>query len=441
MKSAESIAEAIESLIKNQPSSTSKATQQFIAAEVASGSSKKEEEKKIDGEIVCEGDVCYRKESAPKETKKEVIEETEKEVTEEETEEQRQEKIRHAMKIIGEKRAERIKEEEKLEREREIKRRKEGQEIQRLKEWQNEQELKQLKDERMKEKQEAKLARQRVLDQIAQDKKERAQRFQQFSSESAPTSSNQTKEQQQSPQPTVPPNSTRIQFKKPDGDSEIVTFDSDMLFADVHAFVKNDLLQGTNIKNFSLATTFPRYEFTEEDFNKTLIDLKLVPSSVILIIPKAKVSTVHHLIPSGSAVSGGGSGGSVLPQNNGNFFDMISALIMGLFSPVFALFAYVGRLIGGNRNNNNIDGNDENVDRGKRKKNEEILTPNDAAKRRNLNSFLKQQSDDQQQQQKPGTSGTYKRTNVSSNIHRLHQESDSDDDERKTWNGNSTQQM
>lgn len=35
---------------------------------------------------------------------------------------------------------------------------------------------------------------------------------------------------------------------------------------------------------------------------------------------------------------------------------------------------------------------------------------------------------------------TYKRMNPSSNIHRLHQDSDSED-ERKTYNGNSTQQM
>lgn len=37
-------------------------------------------------------------------------------------------------------------------------------------------------------------------------------------------------------------------------------------------------------------------------------------------------------------------------------------------------------------------------------------------------------------------SSTYKRVNPSSNIHRLQQDSDSEE-ERKTYNGNSTQQM
>lgn len=39
-------------------------------------------------------------------------------------------------------------------------------------------------------------------------------------------------------------------------------------------------------------------------------------------------------------------------------------------------------------------------------------------------------------------SGTYKRANpANSNIHRLHQGSDSDDEDQNTYNGNSTQQM
>lgn len=38
-------------------------------------------------------------------------------------------------------------------------------------------------------------------------------------------------------------------------------------------------------------------------------------------------------------------------------------------------------------------------------------------------------------------SGAYKRQNPSNNIHRLHQNSDSEDEEKKTYNGNSTQQM
>lgn len=434
MKSVEAIEEAINAVLKNEPPAAS-ASQQFIAGEVASGSSatapafKKEET--TSSEVVCEGDVCYKKEVV---TDNKTVESTEP-VTKEETEEEKQEKIRHAMKLIGEKRAERVKEEEKLELEREVQRRKEGKTIIKLKEWQNEQELKQLKDDRLKDKIEAKNARQRVLDQIEQDKKERAQRYQQFASpptDQPPSAEKQT--QQQPATPTIPPNSTRIQFRKPDGESEVVTFDADMLFADIHAFVMNDVLQGTNIKEFTLVTTFPRREFTSEDFNKTLIDLNLVPSSVIIIIPakKGKRTTSNHFDASNLKLN------NLIPtQTDGSFFDMISALIMGLFSPVFSLFSYVGRLVTGNRN---VPNENNDSEAGKRKRNEDVVTPNDAAKKRNLNSYLLRQPEEEQ----PGTSqqaGAYKRANPSSNIHRLHQDSDSEDEDRKTWNGNSTQQM
>lgn len=427
LKSVEAIEEAISSVLAND-SIPATSSAQFIAGEIASGSSSlstaaaaaaKEE---TPTEIVCEGDVCYKKESTES-SETAVVKEKE------ETEEEKQEKIRHAMKLIGEKRAERVKEEEKLELEREVQRRKEGKTLIKLKEWQNEQELKQLKDDRLRDKNEAKAARQRVLDQIEQDKKERAQRYQQFASPTTADQPPSTEKPATPTTPTIPPNSTRIQFKKPDGESEIVTFDADMLFADIHAFVMNDVLNGTNIKEFTLATTFPRREFTSEDFNKTLIDLNLVPSSVIIIIPakKAKRTTSNHFDAS-----------NLIPtQTDGSFFDMISALIMGLFSPVFNLFSYVGRLVTGNRNVAN-ENNDSEA--GKRKRNEDVLTPNDAAKKRNLNSYFVQQPEEYQ----AGTSqqsGAYKRTSPSSNIHRLHQDTDSEDEDRKTWNGNSTQQM
>jgi UBX domain-containing protein 1/4 len=433
MKSSESIVEAIDLILKSQSSSSpaaSSTTQQFLSAEVASSSSSASQQQS--DEIVCEGDVCYKKEKKPE---TEIASEPSNDKTEEEIEAERQEKIRHAMKMIEEKRAEKVKEEEQKEKEREIQRRKEGQELIKLKQWKDEQELKQLKEDRLKEKMEAQAARKRVLDQIAQDKMERAQRFQQFSSSSAEQSSTSQPQATTTP-PTPPPNSTRIQFKKPDGESEIVTFETSMLFADLHAFVKSDVLQGSNIKNFSLATTFPRREFTSEDFNKTLIDLNLVPSSVILIIP------IKGKSASSSPASNVFNPSSVLPtQTDGSFFDMISALIMGLFSPVFALFAYVGRIISGNRNNNEDEGfGDVESDVGKRKRNEDVLTPNDAAKRRNLNSFFTPPSTDDQPGTSSGNKTAYKRGNQSGNIHRLHEDSDSEED-RKTWNGNSTQQM
>lgn len=432
MKTVDEIATAIDSILR-ESQTAGNASQQFIAAESSGSTSieKKEEPAKesTETEIVCEGDVCYRKEKKSEEVSEssEAATTSNAPTTPEETEEQRQEKIKHALKLIEEKRIARIEEEKRLEKEREIQRRKEGQELQKLKKWQDEEEFKNLQEERKREKAEAKAARQRVLDQIEQDKQERAQRFQL----TQPTADQSTEQPKKAPTPapmTTPPNSTKIQFKLPNGDSEIVTFESTMLFADVHAYVKSDILQGSGIKDFTLATTFPRREFSEVDFDKTLLHLNLVPSSVILVIPcKAKTTSSNNFIPN-----------PVLPtQTDGSFFDMISALVMGLFSPVFALFAYVGRIISGNRNNNAAnDGNES--DAGKRKRNEEVLAPNDAAKRRNLSAFYQQPQNDE-----PSSSGSkpYKRTNQSTNIHRLHQDESDSDEDRKTWNGNSTQQM
>lgn len=263
------------------------------------------------------------------------------------------------MKLIEEKRIERIKEEQRLEKEREIQRRKEGQQIVDLKKIKEDQEMKQFKEDRMKDKQDAKAARQRVLDQIEQDKKERAQRF-----------GTSTKQTEPKVSPTTPPvttpttqaaNTSRIQFKKPDGDTEVVTFDSDMIFSDLHLFVKNDILHGS-VKDFTLAMSFPRREYSQVDFDKTLTELNLTPSAVLLILV-GKKSTFSP-----------GKSRNVLPtQTDGSMTSMLYALFIGLFSPVVALFSYVRNYF----SRPPITGESPN-EAGKRKRNEDLLAANDA---------------------------------------------------------------
>lgn len=297
-----------------------------------------------DAEIVCEGDVCYKKSKEPESAEQN------------ETEDEKQEKIKKAMKLIEQKRIERVQEEQRLEKEKEVQRRKEGQDMQNLKQWQHDQEMKQIKEDQLRDKLEAKAARQRVLDQIAEDKRERAQRF---STQASPT--------EPKPSPVTPPaaptsshDAARIQFKKPDGESQIVTFESLMVFADVHEFVKTEILHGS-MRDFVLATTFPRREFTQADFDKTLVELNLTPSAVLLIIPK-KAPTF----------SAGPS--SVLPTStDGGLMSMLGALVVGLFSPVVALFAYLKNFVMRSQE----PGESAN-DAGKRKRNEDILAPNDA---------------------------------------------------------------
>lgn len=340
MKTANELEEAIDFVESPQ--------QQKTAGPESSTSSSKPD----NAEVICDGEICYikEKESEPASSSSESPKDSA------DTEIEKQEKIKKAMKLIEQKRVERVQEEQRLEKEREIQRRKEGQQVQDLKKWQNEQELKQLKEDRLKDKLEAKAARQRVLDQIAEDKKERAQRF----GMQAPSTPAEPKASPVTPTEIVP-NSARIQFKKPDGETEVVTFDSDMLFSDLHLFVKNDVLHGS-MKEFTLALTFPRREFTQLDFDKTLANLNLTPSAVLLILPKRPTS-INTNKP-----------GSILPtQTDGSLMSMLGALFFGLLSPVMALFAYLKTFVVRNQ-----EPTESANDAGKRKRNEEVLAPNDA---------------------------------------------------------------
>lgn len=42
---------------------------------------------------------------------------------------------------------------------------------------------------------------------------------------------------------------------------------------------------GNTYGNFSLATMFPRREFTKEDYKKKLLDLELAPSASVVLLP------------------------------------------------------------------------------------------------------------------------------------------------------------
>ncbi|CAO1354968.1 unnamed protein product [Diamesa serratosioi] len=359
-------------------------------------------------DIVCEDGVCYKKEKSVQESEKE-----------------KEEMLKKAMKIVEQKRIERIQEEKKVERERELRRRKEGQAVVDLKKQKDDQDMKNIMDERKKEKSEADAARARVKSLIAADKAERAAKFG-ASVESNPPSPD-------SPvlsSPIVempPPNSARIQFRKPDGENQSHIFEAKSLFSDLHKFVKSTVLVGCNVKEFTLATTFPRREFTQADFVKTLLELELAPSSVLLIIPGKKTSFIPAAPSSMSQTSGGG------------LTAMVQSLFMTLvYGPMIALYSYIKNMITNAREGAGVD-----------KRNEDILTPNDAAKKRNLDRFdnragTSSQASGNTSTGQSSTMGAKPKTTAykrPSNIHRLRQNSDDSEDEEKTYNGNSTQQL
>lgn len=212
-------------------------------------------------------------------------------------------------------------------RERELQRRRVGQDLQNFKQRQEETEMKKLQEERKRDKIEEQATRKRILEQIALDKAERAQRF--TPSQNAPTKP-EASSSTSDPLPFVVSDSTvaRIQFKKPDGDVDVHTFERDAQFSAVRSYVESSVIAGSAVKEFALATTFPRREFKAEDDMKSVFELGLVPSSVILVLPLDKANSRS------------------LPLNTSyGIFSMLTTIFWGVVNPMFAAFSYVRNFV------------------------------------------------------------------------------------------------
>ncbi|XP_015472217.1 UBX domain-containing protein 1, partial [Parus major] len=134
--------------------------------------------------------------------------------------------------------------------------------------------------------------RQRVREKIERDKAERAQRFAPLPPEPAPVPA------QEPPAPREY-DECRIQVRLPDGRALTQSFRAREPLAAVRLFVElhrdntgnntgNDTgnATGNAPEPFSLRTAFPRRLFSEEDMEKPLQELGLVPSAVIIVAKK-----------------------------------------------------------------------------------------------------------------------------------------------------------
>lgn len=210
-----------------------------------------------------------------------------------------------------------------LDKERELQRRRGGQDLQSFKQRHEENELKKMQEERKRDKVEEQAVRKRILEQIAQDKAERAQRFNQTAASSATTT-------ESAPvvvtRPFIVSDSTvaRIQFKKPDGETEVQSFGSGEPFSVVRTFVEENVIVATGIREFALATSFPRKEFKVDDDPKTLLELGLVPSTVILILPLDKAASRKLPI-----------------QSSHGLLALLTTIFWGIVNPMWSTFSYV----------------------------------------------------------------------------------------------------
>ncbi|NXW83062.1 UBXN4 protein, partial [Alopecoenas beccarii] len=204
-------------------------------------------------------------------------------------------KVERVTKKLEERREEKRKEEEQREIKKEIERRKTGKEMLEYKRRQEEELTKRMLEERNREKAEERAARERIRQQIAMDRAERAARFAKSKeeAEAAKAAALQAKqaeiearkEASQKERSAI----ARIQFRLPDGSSFTNQFPSEARLEEARQFAAQTV--GNAYGNFSLATMFPRREFTKEDYGKKLLELELAPSASVVLLPAGRPAT------------------------------------------------------------------------------------------------------------------------------------------------------
>ncbi|NXN83813.1 UBXN4 protein, partial [Bombycilla garrulus] len=196
---------------------------------------------------------------------------------------------------LEERREEKRKEEEQKEIKKEIERRKTGKEMLEYKRRQEEELTKRMLEERNREKAEEKAARERIRQQIAMDRAERAARFAKSKeeAEAAKAAALQAKQAEMEARKETAQRErsaiARIQFRLPDGSSFTNQFPSEARLEEARQFAAQ--VVGNTYGNFSLATMFPRREFTKEDYGKKLLELELAPSASVVLLPVGRPAT------------------------------------------------------------------------------------------------------------------------------------------------------
>ncbi|XP_041988046.1 UBX domain-containing protein 1 [Aricia agestis] len=196
------------------------------------------------------------------------------------TEEEKKAQLALLEERLKQKRKEREEREKAEALERERIRIKSGKDLQEAKLRMQEQEMKKLVEQRRREKLEDQQARERVKAQIEADRQARKLAA---SGQPAPAPPAPVPIASPTPPPKGSYEQARIQLRLPDGQSITHNFGAKELLAAVRTYVQVNTKEFAQNDNFKLMTTFPKKIFTEEDYEKPLEILGLVPSAVIII--------------------------------------------------------------------------------------------------------------------------------------------------------------
>ncbi|XP_050738235.1 UBX domain-containing protein 1-B-like [Eriocheir sinensis] len=199
------------------------------------------------------------------------------------TEEEKLQKKKNLEEKIKQRRLEREEKEAKEALEREKKRIQMGQEIAERKRVMQEQEMKRLAEERKREKLEDKMARQRVKEQIERDRQARKEKEGGSQAAAASEPKPQPAAAAQ-PAPKKDYSQTRLQIRFPSGTPLVQEFKAKEPLSAVRLWVSLNRPDGAPPDTpFNLSTTFPRKIFSDEDMDKPLEVLGLVPSAVLIV--------------------------------------------------------------------------------------------------------------------------------------------------------------
>ncbi|XP_044753966.1 UBX domain-containing protein 1-like [Coccinella septempunctata] len=195
------------------------------------------------------------------------------------TEEEKKEQLSKIEAKLRQRRLEREAKEKEEELEKERNRIRSGKELLEAKKKHEELEMKKILDQRRREKEEEKIARQRVKEQIEQDKLARKAKY-----------SNQPMEVE-TPKAAVPTiaatksvtnyTEVRLQIRLTNGSALTHTFLAKEPLSAVRLYVEMNRNDGEG--PFNLMTNFPKKIFTSEDYEKPLDTLGLAPSAVLIV--------------------------------------------------------------------------------------------------------------------------------------------------------------
>uniref|UniRef100_A0A8C6XZV2 UBX domain-containing protein 4 n=1 Tax=Naja naja TaxID=35670 RepID=A0A8C6XZV2_NAJNA len=312
-------------------------------------------------------------------------------------------KVERVTQKLEERREEKKKEEEQKEIKKEIERRKSGKEMLEYKRKQEEELTKRILEERNREKAEDKAARERIRQQIALDRAERAARFARSKeeAEAAKAAALQAKQAEMEARKETSQKEksaiARIQFRLPDGSSFTNSFPSDAPLEEAHRFAAQ--IVGNTYGNFSLATMFPRREFTKDDYEKKLSDLGLAPSASIVLLPAGRPAT------------------AVVQSSNGDLWKFLGTILY----PLIAVWRFISNFLFTSPPSSQPPARHHQQQHSNPSA-PSTAEPNRQAVRKRV---LEKRNEEFKKEGK---------------IYRLRTQDDGEDD-NNTWNGNSTQQM